>query len=212
MKFQTDSEKGRLATREKYRKEEPELHNNFRITIDGLLGRMSNQLLQTFDNPTEINSYQLSLVASFLRSHFLINDLIINSTACSRFVRGWTSSLRLRCFNASHISGRLIKAKMLPEARWPSPMNNSFAAAFPVSVQSRLKCFVSVIFSGKDKATRALAARSWPPWRRREASRNQVVDEQSASLFIFPTSAQLSLLYWQRSQSCSNGGARILPH
>ena len=78
MKFQTDSEKGRLATREKYRKEEPELHNNFRITIDGLLGRMSNQLLQTFDNPTEKNSYQLSLVASFLRSHFLINDLIIN--------------------------------------------------------------------------------------------------------------------------------------
>ena len=78
IKFQTDSQKGRKATRDQYRKEEPELHNNFRITIDGLLGRMSNQLLQIFDNPTEKKSYQLSLVASFLRSHFLINDLIID--------------------------------------------------------------------------------------------------------------------------------------
>jgi hypothetical protein len=78
IKFQTDSQKGREVTRDKYRKEEPKLHNDFRITIDGLLGRMSNQLLQTFDNPTEKKSYQLSLVASFLRTHFLINDLIIN--------------------------------------------------------------------------------------------------------------------------------------
>lgn len=78
IKYQTDSKKAREATREEYRKNEPELHNNFRITIDGLLGRMSNQLIQTFENPTEKNSYQLSLVASFLRSHFLINDLIID--------------------------------------------------------------------------------------------------------------------------------------
>lgn len=77
-KFQTDSLKARDVTCKSYREKESNEHNTFRISIDGLLSRMSSQLLNTFANPNEKKSYQLSLVASFLRSHFLINDLIVN--------------------------------------------------------------------------------------------------------------------------------------
>ena len=85
VEFQVDSEKARKIVKDTYRKKEPELHNSFRITLDGLLGRTSKQLLNIFENPTEKTTYQLSLIASFLRTHFLINDLILNGDLIEAF-------------------------------------------------------------------------------------------------------------------------------
>jgi hypothetical protein len=85
-KFQADSEKARGQTRESYRKNEPEKHNSFRIILDGLIARTSKQLLNKLDNSNEKISYQISLTTSFIRTHFLINDLILNGDLIEAFI------------------------------------------------------------------------------------------------------------------------------
>ena len=83
--FQADSERAREKVRDEYRKLEPEKHNSFRITLDGLIVRTSKQLLNKFENTTEKISYQVSLSASFLRTHFIINDMILNGDLVEAF-------------------------------------------------------------------------------------------------------------------------------
>jgi hypothetical protein len=83
--FQADSERARAKARDSYRQNEPEQHNVFRITLDGLIVRTSKQLLNKFDNTTDKISYQLSLSASFLRTHFIINDMILNGDLIEAF-------------------------------------------------------------------------------------------------------------------------------
>ena len=41
--FQAESEMAREGAREEYRKEEPEQHNSFRMSLDGLMVRTSRQ-------------------------------------------------------------------------------------------------------------------------------------------------------------------------
>lgn len=83
--FQADSEKWREKTRDEYRKLEPEQHNTFRATLDGLIARSSKQLMNKFEGSTDKISYQLSLSASFIRTHYLINDLIMNGDLVEAF-------------------------------------------------------------------------------------------------------------------------------
>ena len=83
--FQADSERARVKARDAYRQKEPEQHNVFRITLDGLIVRTSKQLLNKFDNTTDKISYQLSLSASFVRTHFIINDMILNGDLIEAF-------------------------------------------------------------------------------------------------------------------------------
>lgn len=83
--FQAESEMAREGAREEYRKKEPAQHNSFRITLDGLIVRTSRQLLVKFVNSTDKISYQLSLSSSFLRTHFIINDMILNGDLIEAF-------------------------------------------------------------------------------------------------------------------------------
>lgn len=75
--FQARSLKGRTACSEEYRSKESNEHNILRILIDGqiasIANRFSNQIVET----NERISYQLAIVTSYIRSHFLINDLIM---------------------------------------------------------------------------------------------------------------------------------------
>lgn len=75
--FQADATIAREQTKETYRKAEPPEHNSFRITLDGLIARTIQQLANKIDNPTEKISYQISLAISFVRTHFIINDMIM---------------------------------------------------------------------------------------------------------------------------------------
>jgi hypothetical protein len=83
--FQADSDRARKKASDAYRKNEPIQHNSFRITLDGLIVRVSSQLLNKFENSSDKISYQLSLSASFLRTHFIINDMILNGDLIEAF-------------------------------------------------------------------------------------------------------------------------------
>jgi hypothetical protein len=83
--FQADSEKARQKARESYRKIEPVQHNNFRITLDGLIVRISKQLRYNINITTDKTSYQINLSASFVRTHYIINDMILNGDLIEAF-------------------------------------------------------------------------------------------------------------------------------
>jgi hypothetical protein len=83
--FQADSTIAREATKEIYRKAEPDAHNSFRITLDGLIARSIQNLSIKIDTPTEKISYQISLAISFVRTHFIINDMIMNGDLIEAF-------------------------------------------------------------------------------------------------------------------------------
>lgn len=75
--FQADATLAREETKEIYRRSEPDGHNTFRITLDGLIARTIQQLANKIENPTEKISYQISLAISFVRTHFIVNDMIM---------------------------------------------------------------------------------------------------------------------------------------
>lgn len=77
IEFQINSQKSRASTNKEYCSNEPELHNSFRITLDGLIARCIKQLSNKIEEPTEKISYQISLAISFVRTHFIINDMIL---------------------------------------------------------------------------------------------------------------------------------------
>lgn len=83
--FQAVANNARAATLETYRKIEPNEHNVFRITLDGLLARTIQQLANKIEKPTEKISYQISLAISFVRTHFIINDMIMNGDLIEAF-------------------------------------------------------------------------------------------------------------------------------
>ncbi|MBR9859986.1 hypothetical protein GYB22_04430 [bacterium] len=70
--------KARDLAYKRYRKLEPEPHNRFRVTLDGLIGRTIMQLRHKIDSTNDKISYQISIAISFVRTHFLLNELILN--------------------------------------------------------------------------------------------------------------------------------------
>ena len=71
-----------LKSRERVNKEfensESELHHIFRKTMDGLLILVMENLFGKYDEPSEKFLYQLNLAISFVRTHFIINNLILD--------------------------------------------------------------------------------------------------------------------------------------
>lgn len=76
----------REACRSKYRVEEPEPRNRLRIMIDGLMALLADAVTTPIANVTESSSYQITLSASFIRTHFLACDMIINGDVVEAFV------------------------------------------------------------------------------------------------------------------------------
>ena len=68
----------RDQTRENYKKHEGDELNSLRMVIDGLIAKMAmDQNYKKIKDPNDKVSYQISLLVSFIRSHYLINDLFM---------------------------------------------------------------------------------------------------------------------------------------
>ena len=76
--FQGDSMRAREIARDAYRRAETNEENVLRISIDGLIAQLASNMIKRIENTDEKSSYQISLVTSYIRSHFLINDMILN--------------------------------------------------------------------------------------------------------------------------------------
>lgn len=68
----------REKTRQYYKTQEKEGENTLRIFIDGLMAKIAQeQASNKINNTTEKTSYQIILSTSFIRTHYLINDLFM---------------------------------------------------------------------------------------------------------------------------------------
>ncbi|MGA2337528.1 MAG: hypothetical protein ABSG08_19325 [Terriglobales bacterium] len=76
--FQGQSLAARELGREQFRRAEPERNNILRILIDGQIGLIGNKVTQKIEATSSKVSYQISVSASFIRTHFLVNDFILN--------------------------------------------------------------------------------------------------------------------------------------
>lgn len=76
--FQGKSLECRLKSSEEYKSKEPDGHFNARLMIDGIIANTSKQLAMKIDEVNEKISYQIGLSVSFIRTHFLIHDMILN--------------------------------------------------------------------------------------------------------------------------------------
>lgn len=110
--FQGELIKARSDTKEIYRRKEPEIHNTFRMTLDGLIVRCIKQLENKIDEPTEKISYQISLAISFVRTHFIINDLVLEGDLIEAFTlirKNLESATRLHEIDKSPLAKLLKK-------------------------------------------------------------------------------------------------------
>lgn len=76
--FQGISLTARETSREKYRLEESEGENILRLFIDGQIGVFAGKMTNKVASINPAISYQIGIVTSFIRTHFLICDFILN--------------------------------------------------------------------------------------------------------------------------------------
>jgi len=76
--FEAKWDKANKSVREAYINAEPELLQNFRYTIDGLILKIISNLFGEFNEPSDQLRYELDLITSFIKSHFIINDLVFS--------------------------------------------------------------------------------------------------------------------------------------
>ena len=75
--FQGQSMEAREKAREEFRDQEREDDNVMRILIDGQMAGVIEKMMYPILIVDEALSYQLSVSASFMRTHFIISDLIM---------------------------------------------------------------------------------------------------------------------------------------
>lgn len=76
--FQGLSTESRDKASVEYRKNETDTESLLRIIIDGLMAKLAINMQQKINNTNDKLSYQISLSSSYIRTHFIINDLILN--------------------------------------------------------------------------------------------------------------------------------------
>jgi len=76
--FQALSLQSRQNASVEYRKKETEAESYVRIVIDGLMARLASNMKEKVAQVDEKVSYQIALSASYVRTHFVINDLILS--------------------------------------------------------------------------------------------------------------------------------------
>ncbi|MGB0883842.1 MAG: hypothetical protein ACPGTG_03890 [Flavobacteriales bacterium] len=77
MDFQGLSEKARRLATEEYKEKEPDGLFAIRVALDGQIARQTLRFIEKIENTNEKISYQLDLSNSFIRTHFVINNLIL---------------------------------------------------------------------------------------------------------------------------------------
>lgn len=76
--FQALSEEARKGTREKFKTKESKIENVIRVSIDGLIASLIKETENKIDIVDEKISFKLTLISSYVRTHFLINDFLLN--------------------------------------------------------------------------------------------------------------------------------------
>ena len=76
--FQSKLLKARTQASETFKTKEPDGHFSARLMIDGLIANTSKQLTIKIEEVDEKVSYQIGLSVSFIRTHFLIHNMILN--------------------------------------------------------------------------------------------------------------------------------------
>jgi hypothetical protein len=76
--FQGMAMKAREKCREEYRHQETNEENILRILIDGQIGLLAEKITKKLETTSATISYQMGISASFVRTHFLISDFILN--------------------------------------------------------------------------------------------------------------------------------------
>ena len=80
-KLQAEIEAARSVARKSFRKAEPSDLNTFRISSDGLIAVLVERMTKRIYSTSETDSYQISVTASFVRTHFLTLDLLAEGEA-----------------------------------------------------------------------------------------------------------------------------------
>jgi len=76
--FQGMSLEAREICREKYRIEESDSENTFRMFIDGQIGSLAEKMIKKVDSTSPEISYQIGVTTSFIRTRFIVCDFILN--------------------------------------------------------------------------------------------------------------------------------------
>lgn len=76
--FQGLSTQSRESSSIEYRKKETDAEYYIRVVIDGLMVRLAQNMKEKIKDTNEKISYQISLSASYVRTHFIINDMILH--------------------------------------------------------------------------------------------------------------------------------------
>lgn len=76
--FQALSDESRRIAREKFRAKETETENTIRISIDGLITSLIKETENKIEVVDEKISFKLTLISSYVRTHFIINDFLLN--------------------------------------------------------------------------------------------------------------------------------------
>lgn len=76
--FQAHSLQAREACREQFRRAEREQDNVLRILVDGQIASLEETLSKPVAKADHSVSYQIGLVTSYVRTHFIITELILN--------------------------------------------------------------------------------------------------------------------------------------
>lgn len=76
--FQGMAMEAREKCRDEYRHKETNEENILRILIDGQIGLLAEKIKKKVESTTTATSYQMGLSASFIRTHFLVSDFILN--------------------------------------------------------------------------------------------------------------------------------------
>jgi len=76
--FQADRIQARERCREDFRRAEREDGNTLSILIDGQLAAIDTKMVRPISKVDPAVSYQIGLVTSYIRTHFVVTDLILN--------------------------------------------------------------------------------------------------------------------------------------
>jgi hypothetical protein len=76
--FQGRGMEAREKCREGFRHAEREEDNTLRIFVDGLVASLQDKLSQPIEKVDQAISYQIGVVTSYVRTHFIVTDLILN--------------------------------------------------------------------------------------------------------------------------------------
>lgn len=76
--LQGDSFAAREIAREAFRSQESEEENILRILVDGLIAHLAKSLGEMIAESDDKSSYQIGLSSSFIRTHYLVMDCVLN--------------------------------------------------------------------------------------------------------------------------------------